>query len=818
MSKIHYFFLFYILFISMIKSNKAATIFHEITLTDHKITLGNSGEGLLTIRLNEVPENTIDFEKNTIIIGIDLEKPDSNFIAQVHHHSSSEDQEVYKINFKTATLGSNSFIITLYDYENQKSYPSDPVEFEIIKKDVIIEEIIPDPKQTKLVKNPLEYVRENDTITFEFSMKDKKGNDIIGNNTFLKKLKVINNDDIINDAKIDLSEDGKIFIIELLPEYLPLLQKINIEFNGEKETLKVFLNDILVNVKVSPLYSKTIVNCENCETIKINDSLLIDIYLYNFKNISVDFDDYSKDFEIILEGPIDNEFYETKSYSIKKKADDKNEYKIITLEEDIFMHSGTYTIKIYENDILIKEYEIIIKAGDFDINGFILEYIDPDFDPLKVYVDAEFGIKLKGTDFYGNFVPLPLEDDIKLKLIDENETEIQYSTRFDDNNEGVLSIYLKSKTDGFAKLKMFYKNREILKINKNKELPEFYFNLMKCIQSLLSKDENENNLIVGRDITFYLQCIDKLGNNVQKGGEDFTSESFFVSNGKYKSFEIKIKDLNTGKYSFNFIPFYEGQYYIRIYLGNKLFNETTYNIEKMQCGGDDPFLCPNKDLCVSDPIDCIEPKNDCPRETPFLCKVNGEEQCTKSQLDCDCPDGYIRCEYMKYCVPKNREDMCADFSQIPKNLCQRLKQFKYLGQDGICRISEDLSPTQYVCPIGKVLCADLSCRDNYDECAVSDYCEEGEIRCGEQSCVEDHTECPSTISCQNKKYVCPNGSCVDSELECERLPECSEEEPYRCQDNLCVKDQNSCVKNVACGHRMALCKDLVCRTTCNNDL
>ena len=815
MSKIFHFFLFVFVFISMIKGNKAKTIFWDIKLIDDIIDHGHSGKGFLTIRLNEVPENIIDFE-NELIFRIDLEEPDSNFTAQVHHFRSKKHQKVYLINFKTETLGKNKIFITAYDYENKKSYTFDPVEFEIRKIDVINEEIIPNPTKTELINVPHEYMGENDTITFEFSMKDTKGNEIKGNKSILQKLKVINNGNVLSNAKIDLSIDGKTFIVELSPVYLPLLQNINIEFNGKNKKLKVFPEDLIVKIKVSPDYSKTIVKCENCNNVNINESLIITIYLFNYKNISVNTDDYSKDFEIIVEGPLDSEFYEIKSYSIKKNSGEKNIYKINTLKEDIFIYNGIYSIRVYEKDIVIKEYEITIKSDKINDNRFVLEFLEPEFDPRKIYVDTEFGFVLKVTDSYGKFVPLSLGDDIKLKLIDKNEIIFQYITRFDYSNKAELKIYITSQTIGFAQLKLFYKNKEISKINNNQKLPDFIFISKKCINSILTKDENEHNSIVGKDITFYLQCIDYFGNNVKRGGEVFISDSFFISKGKYRSIDIKIKDLNTGKYSFNFIPLYEGQYYIRIYLGNKLLYETNYIIEKIQCGEDYPILCPNKDLCVSDPIDCIEQKKNCPKKTPFSCQVNGKEQCVESQLECDCPDGYIRCQYMKYCVPKNRMDMCADFSQFPENFCQKMKQFKYLGKDGICRISEDLSPTQYVCPIGKVLCADLSCRDNYDECAVSDYCKEGTIRCGEQSCVEDHTECPSTISCQNKKYVCPDGSCVDSEVECERLPECSEEEPYRCQDNLCVKNKNSCVKNIACGHRMALCNDLICRANCND--
>ena len=178
MSKIFHYFLFLLIFASITKNIKGKSIFWNITLTERHIQLGNSGEAYLTIYLDDVPKNVINFE-NTIIIGINLKNPDSTFTAQVHHYSSTKDEEIYKIDFTSETIGKNFFIITLYDYENQKSFELDDVEFEIKKKEIIIEEIIPDPSKTKLIKAP-KYVGENDTINFEFSLVDTKGNDIIG--------------------------------------------------------------------------------------------------------------------------------------------------------------------------------------------------------------------------------------------------------------------------------------------------------------------------------------------------------------------------------------------------------------------------------------------------------------------------------------------------------------------------------------------------------------------------------------------------------------------------------------------------------------
>ena len=813
MSNFYKYFFFFLTFICLSNIITGASDFWDIELEKKLLKPGELGEAFLTIDLDEAPKSKIDFE-GTVIIGIDLENPDENFKVKIHLDSSKKDEETYKIEFSSTTKGKNKFIITLYDYENYRSFSLDPVSFEIGEDHIIEEEIIPDPKKTNLIKKPPIFVGENDTITFEFSLVDTKGKDITGDDEFLNKLKVINNGKPANNAEIDVNEDGKIFNVSLSTDYLPLLQEINVEFKGKNETFNAFLDNLNLTVIVYPSCYKTKIECKNCENITLNESLLIDLHLYNYKDVPVLTDDYSKDFKIIVDGLLDVEKNETTQYNIKKAHENESMYQLITKEDDVLIHSGRYEIKIYQNDTLIFEYEFTLIPKDFDISKFKLEFIDKDFDPQKAFVDTKFGMVLKGYDCFGNPVPLPLSDDIKLSFEDKNGKEIKYKEEYDDNGRG-LEIYVISETVGYAKLKLYFKDKEIAKINVDQDLPEFIFNLMKCIKSVLSKDELDS-AIIGKDVTFYLQCIDKLGLTIKRGGESFTSDNYFISDGKITSFDLKINDLKTGNYSFNFIPFSEGNYFIKIYLDDELFLKFDFNIEKMRCKDSTPFLCPNKNKCVSNRIDCIEPKNNCPENTPFYCKVEKTEKCVESQTECDCPSGYIRCDYMKYCVPEDRPDMCSDFSGISENTCQKMKQFKNLCSDGICRLNKDLSPTQIVCPIGKVLCADLSCRDNYDECAISDFCPEGQIRCPDQSCVEDYTECPSTISCQDKKFVCPDNSCVDNEVECDALPNCSGDEPYRCHDNLCVKDQYSCVKNVACGQKMALCNDLICRISCDN--
>ena len=163
--------------------------------------------------------------------------------------------------------------------------------------------------------------------------------------------------------------------------------------------------------------------------------------------------------------------------------------------------------------------------------------------------------------------------------MNEKERKIKYSARFTENNDGELEIDIISETLGYAKLKLFLDGNEILKINKYQPLPAFIFNLMKCSSSNLYKDQL-SSAIAGEEITFYLQCIDKFGNLVKRGGEQFTSDNYYISNGRYTSFPIKIKDLKNGNYSFNFIPTAEGYYTISIFLDDKLFEELSFEVSK----------------------------------------------------------------------------------------------------------------------------------------------------------------------------------------------------------------------------------------------
>ena len=170
---------------------------------------------------------------------------------------------------------------------------------------------------------------------------------------------------------------------------------------------------------------------------------------------------------------------------------------------------------------------------------------------------------------------------------------------------------------------------------------------------------------------------------------------------------------------------------------------------------------------------------------------------------------------MKYCVPEDRPDMCPAFKKN-KALCSKYGDNYKMFYDGICRPEDYHGPNQRVCPIGQVLCADLSCRDTYYDCVVTEFRDSNKVRCLGQAIVHFDNECPSSYTCNNEEDVaCPDGTCVSNEIFCSALPKCPEETPYRCQNNQCASEYSQCSQSVACGHTQSLCSDNICRETCD---
>ena len=149
----------------------------------------------------------------------------------------------------------------------------------------------------------------------------------------------------------------------------------------------------------------------------------------------------------------------------------------------------------------------------------------------------------------------------------------------------------------------------------------------------------------------------------------------------------------------------------------------------------------------------------------------------------------------------------------------KMKGYEFY-EDGYCRIMGYRTPNQRVCPIGQVLCPDLSCRDKIDECLLSKEKLKTELRCVGQQLVSglssfNYDKCPRTVTCNNiDDVVCPGGFCVSSEKECQRKICDDEDKPYLCQNNECAKNFTLCPQDKTCTHPNSLCEDGECRQKC----
>ena len=178
------------------------------------------------------------------------------------------------------------------------------------------------------------------------------------------------------------------------------------------------------------------------------------------------------------------------------------------------------------------------------------------------------------------------------------------------------------------------------------------------------------------------------------------------------------------------------------------------------------------------------------------------------------PEGTESCKYMKALTPINKNYLCSYY--IGLDCKRKYPNYRLICDDGICRKKKSLQPNQRVCPIGKILCADLTCADSINDC-YNDWpeCGNTEVRCADQSCADDQKNCPTTITCPNvDDVVCPDGTCVENEIYCPKLKHCPEETPYLCSDYSCATEPGNCPHSVSCGHGKSLCSDLICRESC----
>ena len=400
-----------------------------------------------------------------------------------------------------------------------------------------------------------------------------------------------------------------------------------------------------------------------------------------------------------------------------------------------------------------------------------------------------------------------------IQIQSENEN---YSFYKDDSAPGVIRCIFNSEKMGSFKFNYSYKDTTI-NINSTNGPNIIIYVPAECSQinpQVLYPLENNTQILIPYNYT--IKCLDKYNNTVNKWGAKFISDIKVYSEDSDNALDLnsEIKDNEDGSYNIVFTPSIYGSYSLVTLLNGKKYHEFSFNLTCKE-----GYICPNNNQkCVSDLRDCIPPEIKCDKpekskEKPFKC--NGTDECVDSMTNCVPYNAAGTCKYMDASFPKDHIYLCS--YNLPLDCKRQYPNYKTLCNDGICRDNKNLQPNQRVCPIGKILCADLTCQDSIDKC-YNDWpdCSNKQIHCPDQSCVNDQKYCPTTITCPNPNdKVCPDGSCVENEIYCSALKICPKDTPYLCTDYSCAIKPENCTHYPACGHGKSLCPDLICKDNWN---
>ena len=780
---------------------------------DTTFVAGNYQKFTLELRTEEglLYNNDIDIKND---INITTNNNDESFKSSIS--KTGTDYGIYTITIYSEKKGEYNLNVVVKDLSSSSGQ----------KKSVnsVKYKVTPDPipfkNYTEIINQPDSTVDVDKPITIIFNLFDKYKNKIENTDNIVRTsyFTLINNDEPYSYTSLSFVSRAE---LNLMPKYPPKTMTLNLLYNNGETTVFIFKNDINITVQSSIDFMKTQIISPNKEKIYAGQILEMWLYTLDKSYKCLDGGDLSNQFKIEIIGPLDSPKKTTKTYKVIKtkiteddKSECNNEYKIDTEKpRDIYKIAGNYIIRVmYGGNSLIAQYNQVCYPLGYSEEGFYLKY---NFNPDTISILDSPSFTITGTDEYGNIVKDTLYNDINISFTYNNKETVFETKQKLETQQGTLNYQIEIHSVGSHQLHLYYKQKEITKVNDGEDLPRFTILTGPCFAENNSHFDltplNDTEVSLKAYFTFY--CYDKFGNKITKGGERFNVKAEYISGDNIPLDDAKVVDNGDGSYNVEFVPTMKGVYLFNILKGKEKYGEEVkFTLSEFKCTGENTVLCPNKKLCVKNILECIPPENRCnSTDKPFYCVVNGEKKCTKSQTDCDCPPNYEKCPIMKYCVPSDRKDMCPIFKTYPMNC---LRDGLTLNFDGICRMKE-IGPNQRVCPIGKILCADLSCRDNYDQCVKTEVRQGIQNRCIGQQLVDMASLCPSSITCSSEdKVVCPNGECVSNEIYCPALNKCNANYPYLCQNNICAESFETCPISVSCGTNKLLCSDNICRESC----
>ena len=783
-----------------------------LTPKNTSFVAGNYEQFTLELRTAQelLYNDDIDPENDTLI---KIVNNDASFKSEVTKTGS--DNGIYTITIYSEKKGPNIMKVFLTDLksENREKKDVGPANY------YVYPDKVPHRNYTVIVSQPKSPISSDEPFTLTFTLADKFNNSFEGRHDIVDEnyLTLLNHDSPLQVISTSLLPDEETYRIILYPKYPPKVMNINVLYNDGENTEYIFKENIILVIQSTIDFYQTQIVSKNKERITVGEVLDMKLYTFDQKGECIDDYDYSHYYEIIVTGPFDSPNKFTKTYSVRKNGKNElfecnNEYEIISTINDKYIYAGNYIIKVNANEKLIAQYNQVCLPL-----GYSLFYLHYDFDPDHISVTETAKFSITGTDMYGNQLTDALYDDLEIELSLGGETvnSTEYEKEKYEIKLGELNYELDVHKANSYQLHIIYKGEEVKTVNDGQPLPIFTFEPGPCRSDDLSNFDlsSLDGIVTQKTVSFSFQCFDIYKNKITKGGEQFlVSSSLYIDAGSTDINGGDIVDNKDGTYTISFVPDYPGTYIFDIFIDDENYGEEiSIKYAQKTCRGSTPILCPNNE-CAESYYGCIDPPNECDKEKPFKCKVNNVDTCVKSRVECDCPDGYIKCSYMKYCVPEDRPDMCPTFRS--RN-CNKITPEFVLFEDGVCRLNYALPPSQRVCPTGKVLCADLTCGDSYDDCPVSDPLPKYKVRCADQSVRTFNYECPSTITCPKKgQVVCFDGTCVDNEVFCRGIKSCPSYTPILCNLNYCVANKESCPSPITCGEASSLCYDNICRDNC----
>lgn len=710
--------------------------------------------------------------------------------------------------------------------------------FQKVNKDFSLESL---PLYPPLLSvNDLSYeklvILPTELISFKIILKDKFGNIFTTKSLSLSSMMVkVNNEYSPRFITIDF-ENG-FYTFSFKPDYPPIEQRIAIIFNDGSTYIRLLeeKNEPLFKIKSIIDTSRYVISGKNLNQMMAGESLDIMVQAFDSNGICYELESNEDPIDIVIE-ELDSKTPKTYIYDLKIvestiEGTCKRIYVLDNTKASEYTKVGNYKITVRRlRNIRINKEDIIQRVihNSINQNNFVSKWeMSGSFNPSRINAGESIVFSILGRDDYLNPVLRSLVGRIKVKLmIESSDQEINpddFLLQEEEKQIGKLTLTLKIYKSNSYYINYYYKD---VKIKVNTDVGP---NIINIVPTKCDKDNSEviyknleNQMIIGEQYTFKINCFDFYKNKVPNGGAQFVINSV-IKNSDNVIIDTDVKtniiDELNGNYSIQFSPYRVGNYFFNIQLEKlevKSFNLAVIN---SFCEKDKLLECPNNSkLCVKDLYECLsdQDKKNCSKDSPFYCQGDdGKFACMKSQSDCKCKDGYQRCKdsNSKICVPNNSLFLCP-FSL--KMTCSRLK-LNVQCPDGICKNNLNECSNRRVCPLGNVLCPDLSCRKNLEDCIIYKACASNQITCPDQTCVSDQKDCPSLLTCQKRnQVVCPSGECVDSEILCPKLPKCLiSPNTILCPNNTCVSNVMNCPKTISCGHGKSLCRDMICRDKCS---